>query len=60
MQLIVWSKLKIDQDLDNIKILEKFERRFSSLIPLPKMDLLLLCEEDETTISNENLNKNEG
>lgn len=40
--LAVWSKYKLDQDLDNKKIIEKIERRFSSIIPIIKIDLIML------------------
>lgn len=44
--LAVWSKYKVDQSLDSKKIIEKIERRFSSIIPMIKIDLIML-----TTVS---------
>eukprot|EP01016_Furgasonia_blochmanni_P025115 TRINITY_DN2707_c0_g1_i28.p1 TRINITY_DN2707_c0_g1~~TRINITY_DN2707_c0_g1_i28.p1 ORF type:complete len:132 (-),score=50.59 TRINITY_DN2707_c0_g1_i28:262-657(-) len=43
--IILWSKYKIDEELETKKIIEKFERRFSSILPVPKLDLLLLSDE---------------
>ena len=46
-QMILWSKFKIDQELDNKNIIEKFERRFSTVLPVNKIDLVMISEEAE-------------
>ena len=33
--------------MDREKILEKFESRFSPIIPISRLDLILLCEEEK-------------
>ncbi|KAL4493592.1 hypothetical protein ABPG72_004085 [Tetrahymena utriculariae] len=42
--LAVWSKYKIDDSVDNKKIIEKIERRFSSIIPMIKIDLIMITQ----------------
>ena len=46
IQPIVWSKYRIDQELDKDKVLDRFKGRFSNIIPLEKCDLILLKEEE--------------
>jgi len=38
----IWSKFRVGGDLESKKIIEKFERRFSSILPTTKLDLILL------------------
>jgi len=40
--IAAWSKYTIDETFDNKKIIEKIERRFSSIIPMAKIDLIIL------------------
>eukprot|EP00828_Plagiopyla_frontata_P042863 TRINITY_DN6534_c0_g1_i1.p1 TRINITY_DN6534_c0_g1~~TRINITY_DN6534_c0_g1_i1.p1 ORF type:complete len:250 (+),score=29.68 TRINITY_DN6534_c0_g1_i1:326-1075(+) len=46
-QVIVWSKFRIDQNIEMNRVLNKFERRFSSFIPTQKIDLALLCLQEK-------------
>jgi len=40
--IVIWSKFKVDSTLEAKKIIEKFERRFSSILPTLKLDLIML------------------
>ena len=40
----VWSKYKIDEEIESKKIIEKIERRFSNIIPMIKIDLIMIIE----------------
>ena len=42
---MVWSKCKFDELLNNEKIYEKILRKFAPVIPLKKLDVLLLVTE---------------
>lgn len=43
----MWSKYRIDQELDRGKVLDRFKGRFSNIIPLEKCDLILMKEEEK-------------
>ncbi len=40
--IVVWTKFKLDDTLDTKKIIEKLERRFNSIIPLIKIDFIMV------------------
>ncbi|KRX01797.1 hypothetical protein PPERSA_00507 [Pseudocohnilembus persalinus] len=50
--ICVWTKYKLDEIMENKSIIEKIERRFSSLLPLIKLDFIML-------VSSQNQQKNE-
>lgn len=54
-QPLVWSKYRIDQELDREKVLDRFRARFSNIIPIEKCDLILLKEEIERPKSEEKI-----
>ena len=39
--LMVWSKFRIAEDQEDNKMIEKFEHRFQSILPIQKIDLIL-------------------
>lgn len=44
IKLCLWSKLKIDQTRDQKQIIEYIERRFGPMIPMIKIDFIVLSE----------------
>jgi len=40
--LLIWSKFRIDSELEFKKLMEKFERRFSSILPMINLDMIII------------------
>lgn len=39
--IVVWTKYKLDEELENKAVIEKIERRFSTLLPMIKLDFIM-------------------